>query len=276
MAQTKKIGALVLTAGLSMGLTGQAHAQDGAGEIAALKAQIQALSAKIDSLEAKQTAAAAAAKAVPVAAPAPTPAPAVAALPAQNATIAAGKPSISSPDGRFTANLHGVMQFDAANYSQDAAGPIATDLRRGAAATDTAHARDLNSGTNFRRARIGIDGKAFGDWDYNILFEFGGAGEEDAGHVQEMWVQYSGLKPFHARIGAFVPALGLEDQGSTNGQPFVERPAESDIARSLTGGDYREGAEIWASGDRWFGSAAARWASSTRRPRALPSPLTRR
>ena len=168
-------------------------------------------------------------------------------------TMLGGKPSLQSADGRFVANLHGVMQFDAAGYFQRAAGPVGTDLRRGGAAGDTAHARDLNNGTNFRRARIGIDGKVFGDFDYNILFEFGGAGAEDAGHIQELWLQYSGLKPFRARIGAFPPSIGLEDQGSTNGGLFLERPAISDIARSVAGGDFREAAQFGASdGKRWF------------------------
>lgn len=172
------------------------------------------------------------------------------------ATILAGKPSIQSADGRFAANLHGVMQFDTAGYFQDKAGPIATDLRRGGAAGDTAHARDLNNGTNFRRARIGIDGKLFGDFDYNVLFEFGGAGAEDAGHIQELWLQYTGLQPFRFRVGAFPPSIGLEDQGSTNGSLFLERPAIADIARGVAGGDYREGAQLAASHDRWFASAA--------------------
>src|SRR5262249_47922028 len=127
-------------------------------------------------------------------------------------TIVAGKPSIQSADGRFTANLHGVMQFDAADYSQAKAGPLASDFRRGAPPADTAHARDRSSGSTFRRARIGIEGKAFGDWEYNLLYEYGGAGEEDAGHIQEMWLQYSGLKPFHIRIGAYPPSVGLNDQ----------------------------------------------------------------
>ncbi len=171
-------------------------------------------------------------------------------------TILAGKPSIQSGDGRFVANLHGVMQFDAANYFQSAPGPIGSDLRRGGASTDTAHARDLSSGTNFRRARIGIDGKVFGDIDYNILFEFGGAGAEDAGHIQELWLQYSGIKPFRFKVGAFPPSIGLEDQGSTNGSLFLERPAISDIARSVAGGDFREGAQLSASGQRWLASVA--------------------
>lgn len=171
-------------------------------------------------------------------------------------TILAGRPSIQSGDGRFVANLHGVMQFDAADYLQSHARAANVDLRRGAAAGDTAHARDLNDGTTFRRARIGVDGKVFGDFEYNVLFDFGGAGVEDAGHVQELWAQYSGLKPFHLRVGAFRPWLGLEDQGSTNGQPFLERPASTDVGASVTGADFREGAGLWAATDRWFASGA--------------------
>ncbi len=148
------------------------------------------------------------------------------------------------------------MQFDAAGYLQRAAGPIATDLRRGGASTDTPHARDLNNGTNFRRARVGIDGKVFGDFDYNLLFEFGGAGAEDAGHIQELWLQYSGLQPFRLRVGAFPPSVGLEDQGSTNGSLFLERPAISDISRGIAGGDFREGAMLVGSRSRWYAAAS--------------------
>jgi phosphate-selective porin OprO/OprP len=228
-------------------------------EIQALKDEVRALAAKVDSLQAR-------ADAPPPAPPPPPPAPKPApvaiiqtpAAPATQyataggATIVAGKPSIQSADGRFTANLHAVMQYDAADHKQSTPGPITADFRRGAAATDTAHARDLSSGTNFRRARIGIDGKAFGDWDYSFLLDYGGAGEEDAAHIQELWVQYSGLKPFHFKAGAYPPSIGLEDQGSTNGQLFLERPASADIARSLAGGDFREGASIWAAGDWWY------------------------
>ena len=176
------------------------------------------------------------------------------AAPAGGASIVAGKPSITSPDGRFAANLHAVMQFDTAAYFQDATGPLARDFRRGATGTDSGHARDLANGTGFRRARIGVDGKVFGDFEYNVLFEFGGSGAEDAAHVQELWLQYSGYKPFHLKIGAFRPALGLEDQGSTNGMLFNERPAVTDDAASLSAADFREGVQLWATGERWFAS----------------------
>ncbi|HEY3950512.1 OprO/OprP family phosphate-selective porin [Phenylobacterium sp.] len=221
-------------------------------EIQALKDEVKVLETKVDALEAR-----AAQAATPPAAPPVVQTPAPPSFPtAGGATIVAGRPSIASADGRFTANLHALMQLDAADYAQATPGPVASDLRRGAAAADTAHARDLSSGSDFRRARFGVDGRAFGDWDYNLLLEFGGAGEEDAGHVQELWVQYSGLRPFHVRIGAFAPSLGLEDQGSTSGSLFLERPAAADIARGVAGGDFREGAEVWGGTDWWYVNAA--------------------
>jgi phosphate-selective porin OprO and OprP len=230
-------------------------------EIAILKAQVKAqaealkvLSDRVDSLEHRRAAA------VVVAAPPRIETPIAQASQGRadqdRATIAGGHPAILSGDGRFTANLHAVMQFDAAQYFQKDAGPLNADLRRGAAPADSAHARQLSSGSNFRRARIGVDGKAFGDFEYNALFDFGGAGEEDAGHIQELWLQYSGLKPFHLRIGAYPPSIGLEDQASTNGAPFLERPAEADMARGVAAGDFREAAEVWAAGRRWYANAA--------------------
>ena len=228
-------------------------------KIDALTHQVEMLAAKVETLEAK---AAAPAPQPPPPAPvavvqaAPPPSAPVQLATTGGATIVAGKPSIQSPDGRFAANFHGVMQFDTADYVQNTPGPTTVDLRRGAAAADTSHARDLSSGGNFRRVRLGVDGKAFGDWDYNLLFEYGGAGEEDAGHIQEAWIQYSGLKPFHLKIGAYPPSVGLEDQASTNGSLFPERPAVADVARNLAAGDFRDAAQLWATGANWFASGA--------------------
>ena len=157
-----------------------------------------------------------------------------------------GKPSLQSADGKFTANLHGIMQFDAAHYFQNDVPAANTD----------AHARDLNDGTNFRRARIGIDGKAFSVFNYNVLFDFGGTGAEDAGKIQELWVEYAGLKPMRLRVGAFAPLLGLEDANSTNGMPFLERPSPAEIARSIAGGDRRSGIQLAGNGDHWTAAAA--------------------
>jgi phosphate-selective porin OprO/OprP len=174
-------------------------------------------------------------------------------------TFPGGRPTFASADGKFTASLRGQLQLDSAAYLQDAAGPTSTDFRRdgpalGASATnvDAAHARDLKDGTFFRRARIGIDGTAYGDWDYRLLFDFGGSGVEDAGQLYEGWAQYSGLRPFHFRVGAWPQSIGLEDQMSTNAQMFLERPGISDVARNLAAGDTRIGAGAFGYDNNWF------------------------
>ena len=164
-----------------------------------------------------------------------------------------GRPTFATADGKFTAALRGQLQLDTAAYFQPPAGPIATDLRRsgpalGASASnvDLTHARDLKDGVDWRRARIGIEGTAYGDWDYRLLFDFGGSGVENAGQLYEAWGQYSGFRPLHLRVGAWPQPIGLEDQASTNYQLFLERPAISDVARNLAAGDTRIGAGAFA------------------------------
>jgi phosphate-selective porin OprO/OprP len=182
---------------------------------------------------------------------------------APTVSVAGGRPTITSADGKFSATLHGVMQFDAAAYDQRSPGPITTDLRRSGPAlgastsnVDLTHARELKNGDLFRRARIGIDGTAFGDWDYRVLFDFGGAGVENTGQVYETWLQYNGVKPLRIRVGAFSPSLGLDDQGSTNGMLFLERSTVASMARNLAGGDTRTAAQVFGYGDHWLAAAA--------------------
>lgn len=161
--------------------------------------------------------------------------------------VTGGRPALRSADGKFTAELHGVVQFDSGLYFQH-------DLP--VALTDP-HSRDLNDGTNFRRARIGIGGKAFGDFNYNVLFDFGGYGSEDTGKIQEAWVEYAGIDKLRLRVGAFAPLLGLEDAVSTNSMPFLERPAIAEISRTLAGGDRRTGAQAaFGGGGRWLAAVA--------------------
>jgi phosphate-selective porin OprO/OprP len=178
-------------------------------------------------------------------------------------TLTNGVPSIRTADGRFTANFHGIVQLDTGEYNQSHLGPTSTDLRRsgpalGASASnvDLTHARKLKDGDDFRRARIGVDGRAFGDWDYKLIFDFGGSGTEDSGQLYEAWVQYSGVKPAHLRVGAFSPSIGMEDQASTNGMPLIERTVVEDIARGFVAGDTRTAVQLWGAGDHWLASAA--------------------
>ncbi|MGH6996842.1 MAG: OprO/OprP family phosphate-selective porin, partial [Phenylobacterium sp.] len=178
---------------------------------------------------------------------------------ATTVSLANGRPTISTADGNFTASFRGVFQLDAAHYDQDAAGPLATDFRRGSFgdASENDHARDLTDGANFRRARIGIEGKAFGAFDYNFLYDFGGSGTEEAGKISAAWVQYGfPVANLKLRVGAFSPPSGLEEAVSTNGSLFVERASPSETVRAIAAGDGRTAVALLASGDNWTGTAA--------------------
>ncbi|HYG28320.1 MAG TPA: porin, partial [Caulobacteraceae bacterium] len=133
---------------------------------------------------------------------------------AARVSIDGGKPTIASADGAFTMKVKAVMQLDAAHYFQDE--PLPASVTVG---------RDLNSGTHFRRGRLGVEGKMFGDFDYGLLLDFGGSGTDGEATLHELWLQYSAIEPLAIRVGAFAPNVGLSDAASTNGSLFPERPS---------------------------------------------------
>lgn len=238
MTKTLTAFRAALIAGASLLATaGAASAQDAAprspaeaeARIAALEAQLATLAQQVADLKA---ATAASLKDVRAAQSATT------------VSIAAGKPTIASGDGAFSATIHAVMQLDAAQYYQDKGLPAVLG-----------NARDLNSGTNFRRARIGVDGKFYKNFEYNALLDFGGAGTDGQGTLQELWLQYN-YAPFKVRVGAFAPNLGLEDAASTNGSLFAERPSGSELARGLAGADKRIALQGQVVRERWLLSGA--------------------
>jgi phosphate-selective porin OprO/OprP len=160
-------------------------------------------------------------------------------------TIDNGRPTIATADGRFTASFRGLAQLDWAYYSQsDAASHL-----------PLAYGPDLSSGANFRRVYLGLQGKVFGNWSYNLNFDFGGSGgTETPGHVQSVYLQYDGLKPFAFRIGAYPPPANIEDGTSASDTVFLERNAPSDLQRNIAGGDGRDAATILYATDTAFGA----------------------
>lgn len=172
---------------------------------------------------------------------------------ATKVSLANGRPSFASADGQFTAQIRAVAQLDVAHLDQGKPGPLATDFRRGSLgdATEADRARDLSDGANVRRARLGVEGKAWGDWNYALQFDFGGTGTEEAGRINNLYLEYAALAPFRLRVGAFPPVTGLEDATPNTAMLFLERPAVAELVRSQAGGDGRTGAAVLAGGERW-------------------------
>ncbi|MES1199970.1 MAG: porin [Pseudomonadota bacterium] len=164
--------------------------------------------------------------------------------------VANGRPTFASADGQFKAAIRSVFQFDAATYNQDTSGTAVA-----------AGVRDLDAGTNFRRARIGIEGTAFRDWNYAITYEAGGSGVEAAG-LQQAWLEYAGWKPFgltapvRFRVGGYAVETNLQGGTSNADQLFLERPSIAEIQRATFGGDGRSAFGIFANGDHLFVNAA--------------------
>ncbi|MGH6878400.1 MAG: OprO/OprP family phosphate-selective porin [Rhizomicrobium sp.] len=157
--------------------------------------------------------------------------------------IVNGKPEFSSNDGRFTAAIRVLGQFDTAYYMQG-------NPSRSFPAT---YGPELASGANFRRAWFGIYGNAFGDWSYVANFDFGsGGGVENPGRIQSLFMEYDGLKPFALRIGAYPPPAGLEDATPSSDTMFLERTSPTDLARNMAGGEARDAASLLYIGDRIF------------------------
>lgn len=161
--------------------------------------------------------------------------------------ITNGRPTISSADGDFTAAIRALVQFDSGYYMQGA----------GAESLPAAYGPDLSSGSNFRRVYLGLQGKLFGEWSYNLNFDFGGSnGTESPGRIQSIYLQYDGLAPWALRVGAYPPPANLEDSTGSGDTIFLERNSPSNLQRGLAGGDGRDAISILYLGDRLFAAAS--------------------
>jgi len=170
-------------------------------------------------------------------------------------SVANGRPTFTSADGRQSLAVRAVVQFDMAKHDQAGEGPLATDFRRGSvgatANRETNAARDLSDGAYFRRARFGIEGNFSRDFDYRFIMELGGAGTEGPTRVNDAWVGYSGFAPFKIQLGAFSPPANMDDQTAVDDLLFIERSTPGELSRSLGAADGRLGLGIRGSGARW-------------------------
>lgn len=209
-----------IVAALLAGVAQDALAQTAEERIAALEAKIAALTGELADIKAATQKAEAERRKAPATA------------------LSNGRPTISTGDGQRFA-VRGLMQFDAAAY----------DEKRGT--------NDLSSGTNFRRARLGVEGTFARDWNYALTGEFGGSGAESA-VLNQAYVEYAGWRPggvpVRLRAGAWATPVGLEDATNNAEGLFIERAAAPELVRNIAGGDGRAGVGAFANGERWYAS----------------------
>jgi phosphate-selective porin OprO/OprP len=236
--------------------SGSASAQSVTTEqIDKLQAQIQALQRELQSMKKKvDTVDKAYAASTPVVAKAPA-----APAPTAVAKMSAGnRPSICTPDGlnciAITSRLH--LDVGGYSYSPNTAG------------TTPQH---LDSGVNARRARIGVLGTFMGDWNYALIYDFGGTSDGFGGTavgslpggatsgIENAYLSYVGFKPAGGQLaieGGYMDVpYTLDEATSSNDLMFMERASSQAIATSIAGGDNRSvfGAR-WNNDWAWAGA----------------------
>src|SRR5262249_48530833 len=106
-------------------------------QVQALQEQLSAIQAQLQDLKASEAADVADVRRVQASVP--------------TVSLANGRPIFATADNQFRFAVRSVVQWDAAHYDQDAA--TTPDNRR----SDASNPSDLNSGSNFRRARLGVE-----------------------------------------------------------------------------------------------------------------------
>src|SRR6478736_8378725 len=259
-----------LTAAAAIGLIGalttsQARAQSADAEIAALKQQLRLMEQKLDKLQ-KQTAAntAAAARASAKADTKVSVVNASAAYPVKGPVapsdavvkMPGNRPTICTADDQNCIAITSRVHFDAGGYNYRP-NTLATVPQR------------LDDGVNVRRARIGVLGKFLEDWNYALIYDFGGSSDGfdstasvggvavgflpggALSGVENAYLSYTGLKPFGGNLaiegGIMDIPYVLDEATSSNDVMFMERASSGVMAVNLAAGDFRS-----TVGTRWY------------------------
>jgi phosphate-selective porin OprO/OprP len=253
-------GAVSLAAMLAAGAANAQSAPPSAEQMDKLQAQVkslehdlQGLKGKVDRADRADRAdkadkADSADKAYAAAAPvvkAPAAPPAVVKMSAGN------RPSFCTADGVNCIALTSRLHFDVGGYSYHPN-------------TLAAAPQNLDNGVNARRARIGILGTFMGDWNYALVYDFGGSSDglppvsgAPTSGIENAYLSYTGFKPFAIEGGYMDVPYTLDEATSSNDIMFMERASSQVVATGIAAGDSRSGFGVRGNDDRFWGGAYA-------------------
>ncbi len=169
------------------------------------------------------------------------------------ASMPNNRPTLSTADGQNSIALTGRIHFDAGDYLN-----VSPSSAKGGVANN------LNSGVNLRRGRIGVVGKIMGDWNYGLIYDFGGSndmgpavgttGGITTGGIETAELTYNGFRPFAIEGGYEDVPYTLDEATSSNDIMFVERSSAQVIAANLAAGDFRSNfGGHWNNDRAWIG-----------------------
>jgi phosphate-selective porin OprO/OprP len=127
-------------------------------------------------------------------------------------------PTIVDPSGNFTFKVRGVVDADYVYFNERAGG------------------YDYNTGTAFRRARLGAEGDAFKDFKWRLEVDFAG----NVTAIQDAYVSWGGIKGWTFTAGQQKAPFSLESNTSDNYNTFIERGV-ANVAFGNAGAERRIG-----------------------------------
>jgi phosphate-selective porin OprO/OprP len=139
---------------------------------------------------------------------------------------------IESEDKAFKAKVGGRIMADAAWYDEDKS--------------------DLGDGTEFRRARLFVQGTIYKNWAFKSQWDFA----ENAVGAKDVYIKYKGLKGFQnlaLTVGHHKPAMELDNLTSSRYITFMERSVAHAFIDEI--GDRQIGVSGKIHGDNWTAEA---------------------
>ena len=147
-----------------------------------------------------------------------------------------GGVTIKTEDGRFEAKFGGRIHLDTNTPLDDDQNNIEEGVG------------EQRFDAFFRRARLTLEGKAYG-WNYKFENDFAGQSGSDGSGFREMWIGTK-VGPANLRIGQAKPYRGMEEMTSSNEIFMMERPFAT--ATSIYGSrQYLTGLFLDGSGKNW-------------------------
>jgi phosphate-selective porin OprO and OprP len=169
------------------------------------------------------------------------------------------RPTICTADERNCISLTSRIHFDGGGY----------DYHPNSAFTNP---QKLDNGVNVRRARIGVLGKFLDDWNYALIYDFGGTSDGFGGTaavgpspgtsvgflpggalsgIENAYLSYTGFKPLGGTLaiegGIMDLPYTLDEATSSNDIVFMERASPGVVATNIAAGDFRS-----TAGARWY------------------------
>jgi phosphate-selective porin OprO and OprP len=128
---------------------------------------------------------------------------------------------LKTKDGNFKVAINGRMQVDSqVNVNNDVA-PGCSVVK--GYNNDSCTTNQLGDGVGLRRARLGVEGTFFHDYDYKFEYDFTrGNGTIGAG-VTDAFLRWNYDKAFSIKVGSFKEPFSLEEATSNRFLTFLER-----------------------------------------------------